>query len=96
MRLIILLLLAGYSRSLCRKRAQAQDDPNEAPLGDVARSFRKKIPASEVVIDNDNFSKVVEEAESRRAAGLRWCFRSIPEPRISRLPRPGRQLQLFL
>jgi len=52
----------------------AQDDPNDTPLGDVARSFRKKTASSEVVIDNDNFSKVVEDAESRRAAGATMVF----------------------
>jgi hypothetical protein len=51
--------------SLCA----AQDDPNEAPLGDVARSLRKKASPDEVVIDNDNFNKVVEDAENRKATG---------------------------
>jgi hypothetical protein len=32
----------------------------------VARSFRKKPSASQTVIDNDNFSKLMEEAESHR------------------------------
>jgi hypothetical protein len=54
----------------------AQDDANDAPLGDVARSFRKKTnpSPSELVIDNDNFSKVVEDAESRRKAGTTMVF----------------------
>jgi len=46
----------------------AQND-GDAPLGDVARSFRKRVPPSESVIDNDNLSKVVDDAESRRATG---------------------------
>jgi hypothetical protein len=56
--------------------ASAQDDSNEAPLGDVARSFRKKVAPSpsELVIDNDNFSNVVEDAERRRAAGTTMVF----------------------
>jgi hypothetical protein len=66
--------------------AHAQDDPNEAPLGDVARNFRKKIPAPEVIIDNDNFSKVVEEAENRRAAGATAVF--LLDPASNRLPAP--------
>jgi hypothetical protein len=53
---------------------RAQDDPNDAPLGDVARSFRKKIASPEVVIDNDNFSKVVDDAETRRATGSTMVF----------------------
>lgn len=48
---------------------RAQDDAGEAPLGDVARSFRKKVAPSDSVIDNDNLSKVVDDAESRRATG---------------------------
>jgi hypothetical protein len=47
----------------------AQDDPNEAPLGDVARSLRKKSPAPEQVIDDDNLSSVMQQAETRRASG---------------------------
>ena len=49
-------------------------DYGDAPLGDVARSFRKKPAASEAVIDNDNLSKVVDDAESRRAAGSAPVF----------------------
>ncbi len=51
-------------------------DAGDAPLGDVARSFRKKPAPSEVVvvIDNDNLSKVVDDAESRRAAGSSLVF----------------------
>ena len=74
MRLIILLLLAGMSVLALPQRAGAQEDANDAPLGDIARSFRKKIAPSEVIIDNDNFSKVVEDAESRRAAGSTMVF----------------------
>ena len=74
MRLIILLLLAGMSGLALPQRASAQEDANDAPLGDIARSFRKKIAPSEVIIDNDNFSKVVEDAESRRAAGSTMVF----------------------
>jgi hypothetical protein len=80
------IFLAGICVFVLSASAHAQDDPNEAPLGDVARSFRKKIPAPEVVIDNDNFSKVVEEAESRRAAGATAVF--LLDPANNRLPAP--------
>jgi hypothetical protein len=53
-------------------RVTAQD--GDTPLGDVARSFRKKPAPSEVVVDNDNISKVVDEAESRRAVGTSPVF----------------------
>jgi hypothetical protein len=47
----------------------AQDDPNDVPLGDVARNLRKKTPSSQKVIDNDNFSTVMDQVESRHAPG---------------------------
>jgi len=46
----------------------AQEDRDGAPLGDIARGFRKK-PSSQEVIDNDNLSKVMEQVESRHVAG---------------------------
>lgn len=52
----------------------AQEEPGEAPLGDVARSFRKRAAPSEAVVDNDNLSKVVDDAESRRGAGSSPVF----------------------
>jgi len=63
-RLALALLVAMLSTC-----ALAQDDPNEAPLGDVARSLRKKTPPSQGVIDDDNFSQIMNQAESRHAAG---------------------------
>mgnify|MGYP001306988561 CR=1 FL=1 len=53
---------------------QAQEDSGETPLGDVARSLRKKPASSEAVIDNDNLSKVVDDAASRRVAGTSVVF----------------------
>jgi hypothetical protein len=41
-------------------------DDNDTPLGDVARSLRKKAAASEEVIDNDNLSKVMDDVDRRR------------------------------
>jgi hypothetical protein len=49
-------------------RAQSGGD---LPLGDVARNIRKAkvtTKAADVHVDNDNFSKVMEDAESRRMA----------------------------
>src|SRR5258708_6859867 len=67
-RLILVLLVSGMLLLALPSRALAQD--TDAPLGDVARSFRKKPGPAEAVIDNDNLSKVVDDAESRRVAGL--------------------------
>jgi hypothetical protein len=48
----------------------AQSGESETPLGDIARALRKtKKPPEEAVIDNDNLSKVVDDAESRRVKG---------------------------
>ena len=50
--------------------AMAQDDPNDIPLGDVARNLRKKnVQPAQQVIDDDNLPKVMEQAESQRSAG---------------------------
>lgn len=63
---IFLLGMSQYVR--------AQDDASDIPLGDVARSFRKKPASPESVVDNDNIVKVVDDAESRRAAGSAPVF----------------------
>jgi len=63
-------------------------DAGDAPLGDVARSFRKKPPSSEVVVDNDNLSKVVDDAESRRAAGSSLVFSLEPSGKSFHVSTP--------
>jgi hypothetical protein len=62
---LALIFLAGFllPPSLA---AQEQDDPNDAPLGDVARTLRKQTPGSTDVIDNDNLAGVMARAESHR------------------------------
>jgi hypothetical protein len=70
----LVLLIAGMLLLASSGRVCAQDDPADTPLGDVARSLRKKAPASEAVIDNDNFSKVMDEAETHRTAGSSMVF----------------------
>jgi hypothetical protein len=72
--LLLLLLLGGAMPS----RLSAQDDTGDTPLGDVARSFRKNTASSETVIDNDNFSKIVDDADARRAAGSSLTFSLVP------------------
>jgi len=54
----------------------AQGDPNETPLGDVARTVRKKTPPTLPVIDDDNFSQVMDQVESRHmdAASLHFSM----------------------
>jgi hypothetical protein len=50
------------------------EDPNETPLGDVARSLRKKSSPSQDVIDDDNLTRVMEQAESHPATGSALKF----------------------
>jgi hypothetical protein len=87
-RLWVALLAVGMLSLALPLRTNAQDDANDIPLGDVARSLRKKIPPSEVVVDNDNFSKVVEDAESRRAAGSTMVFSLDPGGKNFRVSSP--------
>jgi len=56
--------------------ASAQDDPDELPLGDVARNLRKKAPPAKPVIDDDNLPLVMEQADSHHdfGAGLRFLM----------------------
>lgn len=64
--LLLGLLLLALPLQLC-----AQDD--ETPLGDVARNLRKP-QASEAVIDNDNISKMMDDAESHHKSGSSMVF----------------------
>ena len=55
-------------------RLAAQDDANDVPLGDVARTMRKKIPATKTpvnhaVIDDDNLPQVMKQAEQQHRPG---------------------------
>jgi hypothetical protein len=82
------LLISGMFLLALTPCASAQDDPGETPLGDVARSFRKKTASSEAIIDNDNFSKAMEDAESRRAAGSSLVFSLDPEGKSFHVSSP--------
>jgi hypothetical protein len=68
------LLISGMLLLALPPCVRAQEDAGDTPLGDVARSFRKKTASSETVVDNDNFSRVMEDAEGRRAAGTFMVF----------------------
>lgn len=87
----IILLLAGL---MPPAHLAAQSDDDSAPLGDIARALRKdkekekeqqkdqspdqKPAAPATVIDNDNFSRVMQEAEKDRQKGnVRLAFSEI-------------------
>jgi hypothetical protein len=69
----IRLLLLVVGAMLASARLLAQDDPTDVPLGDVARNLRKKA-STKPVIDDDNFSQVMQQAESRRGFGSSLRF----------------------
>jgi hypothetical protein len=85
---MVAILAACVLVPVSLQTAHAQEDPNDTPLGDVARSFRKKVGPSELVIDNDNFSKVVEQAETRRVAGTTMTFTLEPGAKNFRVSTP--------
>lgn len=85
---LTLLLIAFVSSVLSPVSAQAQDDPNETPLGDVARNLRKNPVGSQDVIDNDNLSHVMDQVESRRASGNTLKFVMAGDSRGFRVSSP--------
>jgi len=87
-RLIWTLLLSGVLVFTLPSPASAQEETGDAPLGDVARSFRKKPAATEAVIDNDNFSKAVDDAQGRRAAGASPLFALVPADKSFHVSSP--------
>jgi hypothetical protein len=88
----IVLALPVLLAALIPARLAAQDDPsadpNDAPLGDVARSLRKKTPPSQTVIDDDNLTKVMDQAESRHSPGSALRFLMAGESKGFRVSAP--------
>jgi hypothetical protein len=73
-RLKLALLVSGMLLLALPQCVCAQEDLSDTPLGDVARSFRKKTASPDTIIDNDNLTKELDDAESRRAAGSSLVF----------------------
>jgi hypothetical protein len=71
---IRLLLMVVLLAPLGVIRAAAQDDPDQLPLGDVARNLRKKAPPAKPVIDDDNLPQVMQEADGHHNAGAGLRF----------------------
>lgn len=59
---------------LLQAQSPAQSDPNDTPLGDIARNLRKNASSPKDVIDNENLSSVMDEAESRHTTGEGLTF----------------------
>lgn len=84
-RLLALPLLLAMLTSV---RIVAQDDPNELPLGDVARSLRKKSPNSQKVIDDDNLPQVMQEADSHHSFGSSLKFLKAGDSKAVQMSAP--------
>jgi hypothetical protein len=70
----LLLTLATFVALFTPMWLAAQEDPNDVPLGDVARTMRKKTPATktsatQAVIDDDNLPQVMKKAEQQHPPG---------------------------
>ena len=78
----------NQARNEVRNQAPNNEDPNDTPLGDVARSLRKKSSPSEDVIDDDNLTRVMEQAESHQATGSGLKFLMAGESKAFRVAAP--------
>jgi len=85
---LALALLVSAILLLALPQCVTAQDTDEIPLGDVARNLRKKPASSEIVVDNDNLSKVVDDAESRRAAGASMVFSLDPGAKTFHVSSP--------
>jgi hypothetical protein len=62
------------SASMAAQDAASFDDPNQTPLGDVARNLRKNNPQPQQVIDNDNLDQVMNQAQNRHTSVLQFLM----------------------
>jgi hypothetical protein len=69
-----LFLMIALLTPLGAIRGTAQDDPDQLPLGDVARNLRKKTPPQKPIIDDDNLPQVMQQADSHHDAGSGLTF----------------------
>lgn len=67
--LAVTCLLLVVAPSLC-----AQDDGSNVPLGDVARNLRRKQHGDPEVIDNDNLTQVLDQAQNEHLSGAALLF----------------------
>jgi hypothetical protein len=82
------LLLAAALFLAFPSGVRAQEDAGDTPLGDIARSLRKKGTPSETVVDNDNLPKVMENVESLRATRSSPVFSLDPGGKNFRVSSP--------
>jgi hypothetical protein len=76
-RLVLAILLASAWLSPAWMAAQDStsfDDPDQTPLGDVARDLHKNNPSPQPVIDNDNLDQVMNQAQNRHTSILQFLM----------------------
>lgn len=86
LRMVVLPMLV--LATLLPPALRAQDDPNETSLGDLARTLRKKNPPVHDVIDDDNLTQVMQQAEGRHAPGSALQFLMAGEDKGFRVAGP--------
>jgi hypothetical protein len=69
-----MLVLAMFAMASIWPALLVAQENGEAPLGDLARSFRKKTPPSQEVIDNDNLSQVMDDVQAHRLSGASLLY----------------------
>jgi hypothetical protein len=77
LRLLLPILLASAWLTSARVAAQDAtllDDTDQVPLGDIARNLRKNSPPHEQVIDNDNLSQVMNQAQNQHTSVLQFLM----------------------
>jgi len=77
-----------YAALLSMAVAAYAQDAAPVPLGDLARGFRKKPVSAQKVIDNDNMTQVLDEAELRRRSGAPLTFSVDPASNQFRVSAP--------
>ncbi len=81
-------IVAAFAVALLAQLAFAQDDPNDVPLGDVARNMRKQPAQTQEIIDNDNLPKVMQQAESHHTVGSALKFLMAGDSKSFRVATP--------
>lgn len=70
----VLLAVIAFLAVTSGLHLAAQDDPNDTPLGDVARSLKRKNATTKPVIDDDRLPQVMERADSGHRFGSSLRF----------------------
>jgi hypothetical protein len=70
----VLLSVFAVIALMSSTHLSAQDDPNDKPLGDVARNLRKRNADNKPVIDDDNLPQAIERVNNNRGLGSSLRF----------------------